>query len=234
MTIEITPQMALPIAHSDKASFRNYWAGHNNELVAALRSCVQLGEPKLVYFYGNSASGKSHLLFAAMRLAGQQAINTSYLSLADPKANEQMLSMVGVEQLVCIDDVHAWAGDCVKEAVLFTLFEQIKHAGGQLLIAGQQAPQHSDFSLRDLVSRLSSGLVYALHELNEEQQFEALKLRANHRGLVISDNTVRYLLSRSSRDTSELFDILDRIDQASLVEQRKVTIPFLQALLKKT
>jgi len=228
-----TPQMALPIALSDKASFRNFCVGAHGELIESLHSCVQLREPKLVYFYGNSGTGKSHLLFSAIRLAAQEAINTSYLSLADPKVNQQMLAMIDAQHLVCIDDVHAWAGDDDREQALFTLFEQIKHAGGQLLISGLKAPAHCGFELRDLVSRLASGLVYPLHALTEEQQFEALQSRANHRGLVISDDAVRYLLSRSSRDTSELFDILDRIDQASLVEKRKVTIPFLQRLLKK-
>jgi len=30
-----------------------------------------------------------------------------------------------------------------------------------------------------------------------------------------------------------LFEVLERIDRASLVEQRRVTIPFLQNLLKR-
>jgi len=234
MPADITPQMALAISKNDKASFKNYLVGHNGELISALRSCVQAAEPNLIYLYGISGSGKSHLLFSAMRLAQQEVIHTSYLSLTDRKVGEQMLGSVDVAHIVCIDDVHAWAGEPAKEEALFALFEQIKRAGGQLIISAQQAPQYCGFKLPDLVSRLSSGLVYALQELSEEQQFEALKLRAKHRGLVMADNTVRYLLSRSSRDTSEIFDMLDRIDQASLLEQRKVTIPFLQALLKKS
>jgi len=51
--------------------------------------------------------------------------------------------------------------------------------------------------------------------------------------LLISDDTVKFLLKRSSRDNRELFEILDRIDQASLVEKRRITIPFLQSLFKK-
>ena len=233
MPSSTTPQMALPIGLCDKASFRNFCVGPNRELIEALRACVQLNDPKLVYLYGTNGSGKSHLMFAAMRLAGEEVINTSYLSLTDPKVNEQMLTMIDAGHLVCIDDIHAWSGDGAAEQALFTLFEQIKHADGRLLISALKAPDNCGFELTDLVSRLSSGLVYPLHALSEEQQFEALQLRANHRGLMISDESVRYLLSRSSRDTSELFDILDRIDQASLIEKRKVTIPFLQALLKK-
>jgi DnaA family protein len=226
-------QLALPLSSNDKASFDNYWLGHNTELVAAIRSSVTVGEPKVLYFYGSSGAGKSHLLFAAMRLAKSEVINTSYLSLSDAYVSANMLAVVDVEHVVCVDDIEEWAGDVDKERALFTLFEQIKHAGGQLIVSATQPPNSSDFVIKDLVSRLSSGLIYPLHELNDEQRFEALKMRAKVRGLSISDDAVRYLQSRSSRDTGELFEVLDRIDHASLVEQRRVTIPFLQNLLKR-
>ena len=226
-------QLAFPLSSNDKASFENYWLGHNSELVTAIESSVRAGEPKVMYYYGPSGTGKSHLLFAAMRLAKSEAINTSYLSLSDDYVSPDMLAVVDVKHIVCVDDIEAWAGDSDKERALFTLFEQIKHAGGQLIISAVQPPDASGFAIKDLVSRLSSGLIYALHELNDEQRFEALKMRAKVRGLSISDDAVRYLQSRSSRDTGELFDVLERIDRASLVEQRRVTIPFLQNLLKR-
>jgi DnaA family protein len=229
-----TPQMALPLAHADKASFDNYWVGNNSELVAAIRASVEIGEPKVLYFYGPAGAGKSHLLFAAMRLARHEVINTSFLSLNDPFVSPDMLAVVDVEHVVCVDNIQSWAGKEDKERALFTLFEQIKHAGGQLLVSSTQPPEQAGFVLRDLVSRLSSGLIYPLLDLNAEQQFEAIKLRASQRGLSISDETVKYLISRSSRDTSELFAILDKIDQASLVEKRRITIPFLQSLFRSS
>lgn len=227
-----TPQMALPLAHSDKASFDNYWHGDNSELISAVRSSIETGEPKVVYFYGRPGSGRSHLLYAAMRLAKEEIINTSYLSLDDANVGPELLSVVDVEHVVCVDNIQIWAGSESRERALFTLFEQIKHASGQLIVSASQPPENAGFVLRDLISRLSSGLIYPLYDLNEEQQLEAIRMRANQRGLSISDDTVRYLISRSSRETSELFSILDKIDKASLAEKRRITIPFLQRLLK--
>lgn len=226
-------QLAFPLSGNDKASFENYWLGRNSELVAAIESSVRVGGSKVVYYYGPSGAGKSHLLFAAMRLAKSDVINTSYLSLSDAYVSVDMLAVVDVKQVVCVDDIEAWAGDREKERALFTLFEQIKHAGGQLIVSATQPPDSSGFVINDLVSRLSSGLIYPLHELNDEQRFDALKMRAKHRGLSISDDAVRYLQNRWARDTGELFSVLERIDHASLVEQRRVTIPFLQNLLKR-
>lgn len=224
-------QLAFPLSGDDKASFENFWVGHNTELVSAIKASVKTAEPKVVYFYGAQSSGKSHLLFAAMRLAKEEVINTSYLSLTDSYVAPDMLSVIDVQHLVCIDNIQAWAGDESKERALFTLFEQIKHAGGQLIVSASQPPESSGFTIRDLVSRLSSGLIYPLSELSDEQQFEVIKMRAKHRGLSITDDVVRYILTRSTRNTGELLAVLDKIDHASLVEKRKITIPFLQQIL---
>lgn len=227
-----TPQLALALAHSDKASFENYWVGQNQELLSALTASISRREPKVIYYYGNQGAGKSHLLFAAMRFAKDAQVKTSYVSLADAYVAIDMLKAIDVSTVVCVDNIDMWAGDTEKERALFTLFEQIKHAGGGLLISASKTPDQAGFHLKDLISRLSSGLIYALYELTEEGRFDAIKMRAQQRGLAISDEVVKYLLNRLPRDNQQLFQTLDRLDQASLVEKRKITIPFLQTLLK--
>jgi len=231
MSDQATSQLVLPIAGGNKASFENFWVGEHTELVSAIHACVQLGEPSLIYFYGPKSAGKSHLMSAVMRLAKAEVINTSYLCLAHPSASIELLETVDVHHIVCVDDIHLWAGDRQKERALFNLFEQIKHVKGQLLISAIAPPQKCEFEIVDLVSRLSSGLVYPLNALSDQQQFDAIQFHAKQRGLKIEDEVVRYLLSRSSRDTRELFMLLDKIDHASLVEQRRVTIPFLRSVL---
>ncbi len=227
-------QLAFALAGDDKASFENFWPHRNTELVAALKSVSEAQSHKVVYFYGPGGSGKSHLLFACSRVAKKRTKPISYLSLADKYVGTEMLGSLNVAGLVCLDNIHEWAGDNERERALFTLFEQIKHAEGRLVLSAIQAPEISGFKLKDLVSRLSSGLIYPLHELSDDERFSALKMRANHRGLVIPDEVLKYLVSRASRDTTALFALLNNIDQASLAEKRKITIPFLQSLFSRT
>lgn len=226
-------QLAFPLAGDDKASFENFWVGGNQELIAALKASVLGLDSKVIYAYGPDGCGKSHLMYAAMRLAKDTGSANSYMSLLDDYVSPEMLAAVDVAGVVCIDNAQAWASDNDKERALFTLFEQIKHAGGQLIVTAKQAPEISDFSIKDLVSRLSSGLIYAMQELDDEQRFQALKMRAGHRGLMVTDDVLKFLVSRASRDTAELFAFLDKIDKASLIEKRKVTVPFLQSLLSR-
>ncbi len=224
-------QLAFALAGDDKPSFENFWVGDNSELVAALKSAVSHSDGKVIYYYGPEGCGKSHLLYAVTRMASHAEKTTSYLSLLDAYVTPDVLEVVNVNGIVCIDNIQAWAGDNAKERQLFTLFEQIKHAGGQLIVSAKQAPEVSEFCITDLVSRLSSGLIYSMQEMDDQQRFHALQMRADHRGLTVSNEVLKYLVTRATRDTSELFALLEKIDKASLAEKRKVTIPFLQGLL---
>ena len=83
-------QLAFPLSVNDKASFDNFCVGHNIELVNVIQATVKNSEPKMVYFYGAQSSGKSHLLFAALRMAKEQTVTTSYISLNDSYVTPDM------------------------------------------------------------------------------------------------------------------------------------------------
>ena len=84
--------------------------------------------------------------------------------------------------------------------------------------------------LRDLVTRLMSGLTYQVLPLGEDQKIRALQERACDRGFEINEDAVKFILNRYRRETGNLFRILDQIDRASLEQKRLITIPFLRSL----
>ena len=113
---------------------------------------------------------------------------------------------------------------------MFSLYERVRSRAGSLVLSSRQAPSAVDWVLPDLQSRVGSDLVYRLTEFTERELAEALRLRAGHRGLTLSDDVMRFVLSHYERSPVSLFRLLDRIDTESLARQRKVTVPFLRAL----
>jgi DnaA family protein len=85
--------------------------------------------------------------------------------------------------------------------------------------------------LPDLVSRLGWGPVFQLSALTDIEKRGALQLRAHRRGLEMGDEVADYLLKRCPRDMDSLFNLLNRLDHASLAAQRRLTIPFVRQLL---
>ena len=134
--------------------------------------------------------------------------------------------------MACYDDVQVIAGLEAWEQRLFSLWQRALERGSLLLFAARENPAHVDFELPDLKSRLASSAVFAVRELNDAEQIEALTLRAGLRGLEMPPETASYLQRRFPRDMRALCDILDTLDDAAFVAQRRLTVPFIRDVIE--
>jgi DnaA family protein len=110
----------------------------------------------------------------------------------------------------------------------------MRESGSRLVVAGSDRADRLGIQLPDLVSRLGWGVTYALSPLDGDTVQQALVHRASSRGLELPEETATFLLKRIPRDLPSVFELLDRLDEASMVEQRRLTIPFVKAVLDET
>jgi len=222
-------QLSLGIQLRDNASFGNYHPGGNREVMQAIRRSATGEGEQFIYLWGRSGIGKTHLLQAACRAAAARGAGCAYLPLR--QFGEIPLAILdGLEDLglVCVDDIQCVAGYKDWETALFHLYNRLRDGGAHLIISADAAPAAVGIALPDLASRLAWGLVLQLMPLDDYSKRVALQLRARARGFELPDSVARYLLRRSPRDMPALFELLDRLDQASLAAQRKLTIPFVK------
>jgi DnaA family protein len=221
-------QLPLGITWRDQATFSNFITGENAQLVESLRATNE----KLVFLWGEEGCGKSHLLQAVCNMPELNA-QPVYLPMLELK-NMQPAVLEGMEIMspVCIDDVHLVAGNKEWEEAVFHLFNRVREQSGRMIVSASGSPANINIQLPDLVTRLGWGTVYQVKPLSDEGKKIALQQRAQYRGLQLPDEVVEFVLRRSSRDTNSLFQLLDRLDIASLVEQRKLTIPFVKQYLQ--
>ena len=226
------PQLPLGLALRDSARFDSFFAGDNAEIVALLQAVAQGRGESPVFLAGQPGRGKSHLLQAVCQAAGQQGLTCAYLPLQDLQGmTAEILDGLEQLQLICVDDIETIAGQAEWQTAMFNLFNRVQGAGHALIFAGFDKPADCGITLPDLVTRLASGPVFSLQALDEEAVQAALQLRARGRGLELPDETAQFLLRRMPRDLTSVFDLLDRLDQASMVEQRRLTIPFVKSVL---
>ena len=228
----MSDQLPLALTLPDSARFGNFVAGPNAELVRAVYAMASTAGDSSLYLWGGPGLGKTHLLQAACRESGDHGLASAYLSLRQSRG-PGLVILQGFEQLdlLCVDDWEAVAGEPSWEKALFDLFNRMHDRGGRLVMAGSSPPDGLGLRLPDLVSRLGWGLVYAVRALDDAGRLRVLQLRAHGRGFELPDETGAYLLRRYPRDLPALCDLLDRLDQASLVAQRRLTIPFVKAVL---
>ncbi len=227
-------QLPLAVTLQDGISFENYLTGLNLEAVQAVKKLSKMKGERFIYLWGGSGVGKTHLLQSVCRVVSEQSESCTYLTLKQAdEFSPEIFDGLEALSLVCIDDVHLIAGKKEWEAALFHLYNRVRANNTLLIVSGDANPGHLLLALPDLSSRLAWGLIFQLHPLSDEDKFLALQLRSHRRGFNMPDEVGYFLLSRYSRDTAVLFSILDRLDHASLVAKRRMTIPFVKMVLEQ-
>jgi DnaA-homolog protein len=220
-------QLALGVQLRANAVFESFSAGQNAEILAALKGASR--DP--LWLWGNRGCGKTHLLQAVCAATGEGA---AYFPLDRSVALpwEALLGFANC-RVLCVDDVDAVAGNLEWERALFRVFNDASELHSRLIFAAGGAPRQIEWRLDDWRSRAAACVVYHVRELDEPARAEALRLRAAQRGLQLPPETLEYLMKRMPRDLRSLFEILDELDEASLVAQRRLTIPFIRDALEK-
>jgi DnaA family protein len=226
-------QLTLGVQLKERATFASFLTARNAELVSHLAYVASTLPGGATWLAGPHTAGKSHLL-QAVCAAAPAGRRVAYLPL------ESLLpfgpgALDGAEDLdvACYDDVQVIAGLDDWERRLFALWQGAQDNSGTMVFAARESPSHVAYSLPDLKSRLVSSAVFAVRELNEAEQLEALELRARLRGFELPPETARYLQRRFPRDMRSLCEVLDTLDDAAFAAQRRITVPFIKEILDR-
>ncbi|MDP3704868.1 MAG: DnaA regulatory inactivator Hda [Legionellaceae bacterium] len=229
----MTHQLPLAIHLNDEATFADFcWNGNALLHEQLLHVLAGHGE-RLFYLWGNAGTGKSHVLQASCQAMSNSHQSAIYLPLKLlHEWGPQVLEGMDDHVLIAIDDIDKIATDPMWEEALFHLYNRIRDQGrSTLMITGQMPPTHTPIRLADLRSRLMWGLVLQLNELHDDDKVSTLQINAKKRGLELSISVCQYLINRCARNMHDLHALLNRLDEASLVMQRKITIPFVKEIL---
>jgi DnaA family protein len=225
-------QLTLPVHLRDEATLENFLFPEGLEVLSgALHYQLTSEGEHGIYVYGATGSGRTHLLQAACH-----ALPTGeslYLPLGEFAAHSAAEVLDGVEHLtrVCLDDIHAVTGNADWEQALFHLVNRCRESGCRLLFSADRAPRQLSVSLPDLGSRLSGCVVFQLPEPTDAHKLQVLGFRAGRRGMHLSEEAARYILTRAPRGLGDLMELLDRLDRDSMAARRQLTIPFIKGCL---
>lgn len=222
-------QLVLDMGLPTGPSLTNYCAGANEAALAHLklwlgRAGGTLRSPVPTYLWGDSGSGKSHLLKALRAALQGQDASVGWLD-ADVQVPPEF-----DESWACVlmDDVHAFS--TAQQQAAFNWFVHAQTLQLAVLATGGLPP--ADLKLRDdLRTRLGGGHVFALHALSEPERRAVLSQAADARGIFLSDEVMDFMLTRFSRDLGSLMELLDLMDGYALQTQRAVTIPLIKAMM---
>lgn len=226
-----------------KNTFSNYIVSEDNiPIIAHVKYLVKHPESSYIYLWGKSGVGKSHLLQAVCEEALSNNLIANYFSfkylqknniLDDTSSIDSLFENLEQQDIICLDDLDVFfAGNSrEREEQLFGFYNRLKDANKILIIAGMVSINSLNILLPDLKSRLSSGAIYQLKELDDQGKKQLLKIQAFERGMTLSEELAEYLINHGRRDINGLLEMLDTMDRESMRQKRKLTIPFAKEIL---
>ncbi|HLB43062.1 MAG TPA: DnaA regulatory inactivator Hda [Gammaproteobacteria bacterium] len=230
---QLFAQLTLGLSLKDEATFDNFYFGKNEEIVTELKKLIKKQGERIVYLYGHRGQGCSHLLQACCHYAYQHQYSSVYLPLANLLSlSPEILNGLESLALICLDDLDAVVHHAEWEEAVFHLFNRTYDAGGSIVLTAHTLPKSIHLNLADLESRLSWGIVYQLQSLTDAEKLSALIMRANRRGIGLTEEVGKYILRHCPRHMNTLFAALEVLDKASLAAQRRLTVPFIKEVLQ--
>lgn len=231
--VNMVNQLTLGVGLKDEATFTNFYAGKNTQLVTALTQSAHGKGEHFLYVYGTGGLGCTHLLQACCHEAHQYKRSAVYIPLAN--LNDFTPAIFdGLENLnlVCVDEINRIAGKPEWEEAFFHVYNRILDAKGHLIVTANIGPKGLGLALPDVVSRLAWGIVFQIQPVTDDEKLQIIIMRAERRGLTLSEEVGKFILNHCPRHMSTLFAALDAIDKTSLAAQRKLTIPFVKTVLQ--
>ena len=191
--------------------------GSNREAVAWLDAWPEWPGQGLVLL-GPRSCGKSHMLAIWRKRADAAVTQGSALTL------EQAVSAT---RSVAVDD----ADQCPDLSVLLHLANQVKAAGGSLLLTASRPPAEWAAALPDLLSRLNALPVASL-QAPDDALLAGLAAKLFHdRQITVPDGVVQFMLTHLERSCAAIADAVEKLDRAAWAERRALTVPLARRIL---
>ena len=220
-------QIALDIGLATGPTLASFFAGINEPALKHLQLWTgsPTRSPVPTYLWGDSASGKTHLLKAVEHSLREQGASAGWLdaSVHEPPEFNAAWSVV------LMDDVHLYTA--VQQHAAFNWFVNAQTHQRGVLAGGLLPPP--DLQLReDLRTRLGWGHVFQLQVLHEPERRAVLRKEADARGVFLGDDVMDFMLTRFSRDLGSLVGLLGQLDGYALQTKRAITIPLIKSMLE--
>ncbi len=224
----------IPIQFDLKAeqSFASFYIASNQEVIQYLTDSSSAKGEQQIYLWGTEGLGKTHLLQACCQQAHQLHRTAFYLPLNKVLlSSPDILNGLDSYDLVCLDNIEFCAANNAWELALFNFYNLSREAGQRLIISANCPPNFLPLELSDLKTRMSWGLTLKLQELSDTERIAAFTCKAKYLGFEISPSVGRFLNKHYARDLPALWQLLPRLEKATLVAKRKLSLPFLKQIL---
>jgi|GEM_PF-6293096 DnaA family protein len=222
-------QQTFDLSIRNKKIFDNF-SGHSNiKQKEMFVHYLSTRTENMILLFGESGSGKSHLLQAACHFYQHHGGKATYASLKRPTDIETILLRNLNGLLICIDDVELAQGHLELEHLLFKLYNQVELAGC-LMVWGKQS--NIPFSRKDLQSRSQAMLKIQLLTYPPAETLMLLEQYLIETQSSIPLPICEYLIKNYTRNMTKLLIKIKEIEEHAYSLRKKITLKMCKELIE--
>ena len=220
-------QLTFPWSKPNKSNFNEYYFDDvNKELLKKIL------EHEDIVLYGIRKIGKTYLLQALCNYYADKNKTSLFIPLAEVSSfDTSIFDSIENMDIICIDDVDAIKGIHEWEVALVNLINNSLISGCRLVFGSSQNPTSINFSLSDLDSRIRKINSTEVLPINNANLQEAVKKISQLRSIRLGEKELNYLITYTERSMDNLIDILNKLDDLSIEQKRKITIPLIKEII---
>lgn len=231
-----------------KYNFRTFVVGNSNKLAHAYALMVaeNPGESNAnpLFIYGGTGLGKTHLSQSVAHFMLERKSDTKIMYVAaETYTNEYIRSLQNKTtdrfrdkyrnvDLLIIDDIQFIVGKEATIAEFFHTFSELHSKNKQIIITSDRAPKFLKGMDERLVGRFLSGLTCDVTKPDMETRIAILKNNSKAEQVDFGEDILNYIAEKIHSNVRELEGALNKVITYSKLEQKPITLPVLEELLK--
>ena len=232
------------VALDPRYTFENFVTGSSNEFAYAAARKIADNEKvsfNPLFLQGGVGLGKTHLMHAIAHTARASGRKVAYMSaekfmydfvralrFQDTMAFKARFRSVDV---LMIDDIQFICGKDATQEEFFHTFNSLIDQGKQIVISADQSPADMSGLEERLRSRLSMGLVAAIHPTTYELRLGILQSKCAQMKRNLPQDVLEFLAQKVASNVRELEGALNRLIAHAELVNRPVTVDTAQDLL---
>jgi len=224
--------------------FSNFIESKGSRFALACAREICSGEPvpySSLYLSGPTGLGKTHLLMAIGNHLAETDTEALYVHCQDlieslDKGESALPGNLGTSgskvDFLLLDDIDRISGHSAAQEALYRVYNHTLESGGKMAFAGRTPADRLQETESFITSRFKWGMTAELLPMDDEATARLLHKLADDSGLDIPDKISTYLLNRIPRDFQSVKNAVTRINEESLRQKHKVTLPLIKTALE--
>ena len=213
-------QLVLDFGFKKNFDKHDYYVSKSNFFAFNIIDKWPNWEKKFVNIFGDTFSGKSHLINIF------KSKSNGFLIKSDDFTNDT-LKQAKLYETIIIDNFN----NNIDETLLYSLFNLIDQDNKYLLLTSRKAVNKMKFNLPDMFSRAKNCLFVEIEKPDDELIFAIILKNFSDRQIKLDKKIIEFIIKRINRSYSKIYEFIYKIDELSLKKKKPINIKTIKEIL---